>query len=256
MKSKTGNPYYHIVFWMAVLSILIVVYGNSWQSQTQAFYFVSMFLPVVMATSYFFNYYLVPKYLLKKKYFLFAVYFYFTIVISLYLEMLVVIFSFVYLASFDMKNLGISTSDIILLAVMMYLIVFFGSFLLMVRQLLNRNTELDKLKTEKEKMNEPYLEIMSNRKLARIPYNRIKYIESLADYIKVHTDEGKEIKSKMKIGSLENHLPDTFLRIHRSFIVNTKKITGFNSGQVEIDSLELNIGRSYKQQVAKSLNVT
>mgnify|MGYP000109067784 CR=1 FL=1 len=253
MKLKISNPYFHITFWLAVTTILIVVFGKSWQSTTEAFYFTSLFLPVIMATSYFFNYYLVPQCLLKKQYLLFVIYFYFTIVISLFLEMVVLIFSFIYLANFDLKNFGITSSDILLLAVVMYLVVFLGSFLLMVRQLINSKSELEKMMKEKEKTDDPVLEIISNRKLARIPYRNIEYIESLADYIQVHTSDGQEIKSKTKISSVEKNLPDSFLRIHRSFIVNTKKITGYNSNKIEIGTIELNIGRSYKQRVSKSL---
>jgi signal transduction histidine kinase len=253
VKSKTGNPYYHILFWLVVMAILIVVFGKSWQNSTQAFYFVSLFLPVIMATSYFFNYYLVPEYLLKRRYWLFTVYFYFTIVSSLFLEMVVLIFSFIYLASFDLNNFDLNSSDIILLAVVMYLVVFLGSFLLMVQQFFENKKELENLKIEKEKTDEPYLELTSNRKLARIPFGNIEFIESLTDYVVVHTADGKEIKSKVKISTVEQYLPHTFLRIHRSFIVNKKKITSYNSNKIEIGGVELNIGRSYKQQVSKSL---
>ena len=256
MNSKTTNPYFHIVFWVMVVAILIVIFGGAWQGKIQAFFFITLFLPVIMSTSYFFNYYLVPKFLLRRKYFWFALYCYYTLVISLFLEMLVLFISFVYLANYKIANFGINSSDILLLAVVMYLVVFFGSFLLMVQQLFESYRELEVLKTEKKKMEKPMLELKSNRKLVRVPYENIIYIESLTDYIKVHSNNGEAIISKERISALAEQLPNNFIRIHRSFIVNTECIIRFNANEVEFNGVQLNIGRSYKKQVAQALKAT
>lgn len=248
MKSKISNPYFHIVYWLIVFIVLTVVFGRSWGNGLQSFYFISLLLPVVMGTSYFFNYYLVPQFLLSRKYFWFALYFLYTLVISLYLEMLVLTFSFIYLANFELIQMAPNSRDTLLLAVVLYLVVFFGSSSLMVQQLLESHRELEILKTEKKKMEKTFLEIISNRKLVRIPYENIIYIESLADYIKVHTIRKEEISSKEKISVLEENLPDFFIRIHRSFIVNRNKIIRLNNSEVELGATILSIGRSYKKQ--------
>lgn len=250
LKKKIYNPFYHILFWIVVTTILILIYGKLWQNTTQAFYFIFMLLPVVMATSYVFNYYLVPYFLLKKRYFWFGLYLFYTLVVSLYLQMVVVFFSFIYHANFKLENLGPnSINDIVLLAFIMYFIVFVGSFLVMLQQLSERQREIELFRKEKEKMEIPFLELLSNRQLVRIPYNDIIYIESLSDYIRVHTGKQGEVSSKEKISALEEKLPEHFLRIHRSFIINTKKITRFNSNEVELNDVQLNIGRSYKKDV-------
>ena len=248
VKSKISNPYFHIIFWIIVLVILTAVFGRSWGDSLSAYYFISLLLPVVMGTSYFFNYYLVPQFLLKKKYFWFGLYSIYTLVVSLYFEMLVLTFSFIYLANFNLGKMGPNSSDALLLAVVMYMVVFFGSFLLMVQQLFESRRELEALKNENQKMENPYIELLSNRKSVRVLYDEIVYIESLADYIKLHTVDKREITSKEKISVLKEKLPEFFIRIHRSFIVNRKKITGFNNNEVEIGTTVLPIGRSYKQQ--------
>ncbi len=253
MKLKISNPYYHIIFWIIVLVILTIIFGRSWGSSVSAFYFISILLPVVMGTSYFFNYYLVPHFLLKKKYFWFGLYCFYALVISLYLEMLVLTFSFIYLANYDLGKMGPNSSDTLLLAVALYLVVFFGSFLIMVQQLFESNHKLKELEIEKKKMEEPFLELTSNRKLVRIPYENIIFIESLADYIKVHSTHQEEISSKIKISAIEEKLPDFFIRIHRSFIINQKKVTRFNNNELELGDVILNIGRSYKKQALTKL---
>jgi len=60
--------------------------------------------------------------------------------------------------------------------------------------------------------------------------------------------------TKQKISLLEEMLPEKdFIRIHRSFIVATAKISSFYSGSIEVDGHELPIGRNYKQDVQKKL---
>ncbi len=253
LKFKTGNPFFHIGFWIIVFGVLTVVFGKSWGSSLQAFYFTSLLLPVVMGTSYFFNYFLVPQYLLKHKYFWFALYLIYTLVISLYLEMLVIAFSFVYLANFELAQMGPNSHDILFLAVVLYLVVFGGSFILMVQQLMKSRRELDGLMQEKEKMENPFLELTSNRKSVRVPYEDIIFIESLADYIQVHTIKQGKIASKEKISKIEEKLPDFFIRIHRSFIVNCEKINRFSNNEIETGSVTLNIGRSYKKETLAKL---
>jgi len=48
-------------------------------------------------------------------------------------------------------------------------------------------------------------------------------------------------------------LPNSFIRIHRSFIVNSAKITAFTPHDIEIDEKELPIGTSYKKRIIELL---
>lgn len=253
MHKKLKNPYYHIAYWIFVILVLTVVFGFSWGNNTAAFFFVCMLLPIVLGTSYFFNYVLVPKYYLTKKYAKFAFYTFCMAIISVYLEMIVLVISYVYLVNLSYENLSPNATQIVLLAVILYLLVFIGSFLLMMHQIIENRQVIQLLIDEKEKMKKSFLEIMSNRKIAKIPYDDIVYIESLSDYIKVITVKG-QIMSKEKISNLASRLPDIFLRIHRSFIINTDRIKNISSDEVMVDDVLLTIGRSYRKAVKESLN--
>lgn len=252
MNKKSENPYYHIGYWIFVLLVLSLAFGFSWGNNTAAFYFVCMLLPIVLGTSYFFNYVLVPKYYLTKKYAKFALYTFSTAIVSVYLEMIVLVFSFVYLVNLNFRNLSPNATQITLLAVILYLLVFIGSFLLMMNQIIENRQVIQQLLDEKEKMKKSFLEIMSNRKIAKIPYDDIVYIESLSDYIKIITVKD-QIVSKEKISNLASRLPDIFLRIHRSFIINTDRIKNISSDEVIVDDVLLTIGRSYRKAVKESL---
>ncbi|PCH99821.1 MAG: hypothetical protein COB81_10015 [Flavobacteriaceae bacterium] len=80
-------------------------------------------------------------------------------------------------------------------------------------------------------------------------------MESIKDYIKIHLAD-KVITTKHKIGSIENELSDaSFLRVHRSFIINTDKLTAFSNHEIEIGKHTIPIGASYKERVVSFLKM-
>lgn len=106
----------------------------------------------------------------------------------------------------------------------------------------------------KRSLDKDFLIINENKKLHKVAYSEILYAESLKDYVHVHT-ETKHIATKYKISDFEKELPDNFIRTHRSYIVNLDKITAFTTQDVEIDSLEIPIGISFKKQVMQRLKI-
>ncbi|NMM50673.1 LytR/AlgR family response regulator transcription factor [Marinigracilibium pacificum] len=253
MTKSFSNPKYHFFYWILVIVVLTLVFGLSWKNNIAAFFFISMLLPIVLGTSYFFNYVLVPRYFMKKKYFWFGLYTFYTIVVSLYLELFVIMFSYIYLGNFNFEGLGPNITNIFLMAAMLYLLVFVGSFLLMSLQIKEHQNIIQELMIEKEKMEVQVLELISNRKKVKIPYDDIVYIESFSDYINVHT-ENESITSKEKISAVESMLPDMFIRIHRSFIINKNRLKEYSYSEVMVDNIQLNIGRTYRKQFKEAIN--
>lgn len=92
-----------------------------------------------------------------------------------------------------------------------------------------------------------YIYVNVNKKNHKITFESILYIESLKDYVRIHTT-GKTLVVKSNIGAMATLLPSPrFLRIHRSFIVAIDKITAYTTLDVEIDSIEIPIGKTYKE---------
>ncbi len=161
-------------------------------------------------------------------------------------------FSFIYLGNFNFHNLGPNASDTVLLAVILYLLVFLGSFLLLIRQIKEKQQIIARLSEENDKMKKSFLEVTSKRKLVKIPYENILYIESLADYVRINT-MNESIESKEKISHLASRLPEIFMRIHRSFIINREKIKSISYDEVVVSDVSLTIGRSYRKEVREAL---
>lgn len=97
-----------------------------------------------------------------------------------------------------------------------------------------------------------YIFVNSNKKHIKILFADILYVESIKDYIRIHTKE-QRIVTKDKISEFEQKLPTSFLRVHRSFIVNTQQISAFTAHDIEIGKMEIPIGGSYKQKVFERL---
>jgi len=96
--------------------------------------------------------------------------------------------------------------------------------------------------------------IKSGNKHVKLQLSDILYVESIKDYIKIHT-RGKQVTAKYKISDLESELSAKgFMRIHRSFIVNIKNITAYTAMDIEIGPIELPVGSSYKEFDFKTLN--
>ncbi|MEE9361800.1 MAG: LytTR family DNA-binding domain-containing protein [Cellulophaga sp.] len=97
-----------------------------------------------------------------------------------------------------------------------------------------------------------HIYVNSNKKHYKIRFADILYAESTKDYVRIHTAEST-IVTKEKISDFVQKLPSYFLRTHRSYIVNTKKITAFTTHDIEIEAIEIPIGISYKQTVLDTL---
>lgn len=106
--------------------------------------------------------------------------------------------------------------------------------------------------TEKTPKND-FIFVRADRKMLKVTFSDILYIESLSDYIKIHTKE-TTIVTRETISNIETKLPQNeFLRIHRSFIVAISQVTSYTNEYVEIGKKAISISRSYKDSVLTKL---
>jgi DNA-binding LytR/AlgR family response regulator len=128
----------------------------------------------------------------------------------------------------------------------------FSRFLMAVnklKQTQSSETEQQLVKNEERKS----LFFNVNKKKIKIFLDEILYIESLKEYIRIITSNTTLI-TKFQLGQIDELLSqDNFLRIHRSYIVAKDKIDAFTATDVEINSKQIPIGRSYKEQVLSQL---
>ncbi|MAR97902.1 MAG: DNA-binding response regulator [Formosa sp.] len=107
--------------------------------------------------------------------------------------------------------------------------------------------------TNKQVKENQHIFVKSNLKKRKVFIKDIKWIEALGDYVKLITSNGSYvILSTMK--AFENDLPKgKFLRIHKSYIINLKKIERYNSRFVEIDNFKIPLSRNKKNHLTDAL---
>jgi len=105
---------------------------------------------------------------------------------------------------------------------------------------------------QSEKSN--FIFVRSDRKMIKINFSDLNFIESLSDYVKIHVKD-KVIVTRETISSIEAKLPKKdFLRVHRSYIVSIPKIESFTQEFIEIQKKAIPISRSYKNDVKHRLD--
>ncbi|TXE17520.1 response regulator transcription factor [Psychroserpens burtonensis] len=98
-----------------------------------------------------------------------------------------------------------------------------------------------------------FMFVRSERKMIKIDYSAIHYIESYSDYLKIHT-ENDTIVTRETITAIEAKMPkQQFLRIHRSYIISIHFIQSFTNEYITINRQALPMSRSYKKEVLKQL---
>ncbi|MGY8909411.1 MAG: LytR/AlgR family response regulator transcription factor [Flavobacteriales bacterium] len=125
----------------------------------------------------------------------------------------------------------------------------------------NKSLEkLDSLSTSeknitKQKNTSDFIYVNVDRRLVKVSIPSIYLIEAKGDYINIKTDEKNYIvHSTLK--KIEDKLPsDSFFKVHRSFIINTKEIIDIEDNTVLIKKDVVPVSRSNKSELMKKLNL-
>jgi two-component system LytT family response regulator len=95
--------------------------------------------------------------------------------------------------------------------------------------------------------------VRSEYRTVRIPLQDVLYIEGMKDYVRIHLSDAKPIMTLTSLKALEELLPSNrFMRIHRSWIVATQKITLIEKGAVVIAGKHtIPLGDQYKDVLSQ-----
>lgn len=112
---------------------------------------------------------------------------------------------------------------------------------------------------QQEEANDNFFFVKADKKLVKIVFDDIVYIEGLKDYV-IIKNENSRVITLQTMKSLEDKLPaQIFKRIHRSFIVNLNKILAVDGSVVEVTEKgqvkQLPIGKNYKDELLDLINV-
>ncbi|WP_149303470.1 LytR/AlgR family response regulator transcription factor [Pareuzebyella sediminis] len=103
--------------------------------------------------------------------------------------------------------------------------------------------------------NDKHLFVKSNFRKVKVRCNEIKWIEALGDYVRLVTEKSNlVVQSSMK--SFYEKLPnDQFVRTHKSYIVNLRRIERFNTTEIEVDGKKIPLSRKRRTVFMNTLGV-
>jgi len=92
--------------------------------------------------------------------------------------------------------------------------------------------------------------VRSEYKLCRIDVSDINFIEGLDNYIRIFTEHSRPVISHMSLKAISERLPgDTFLRVHRSFIINCSRDLSYSNRNILLGEKKIPVGVSYEENV-------
>ncbi|WP_442587605.1 LytR/AlgR family response regulator transcription factor [Pedobacter sp. AW31-3R] len=97
---------------------------------------------------------------------------------------------------------------------------------------------------------EAFIYVHSEYRLLKVMLRDIEYIESMEDYIKIHTGTEKPVLTLMTLKKVLELLPEKqFMRIHRSYVIRLAEIKSIHQKKVQLKNVLLPVGDSYSEQL-------
>ena len=104
--------------------------------------------------------------------------------------------------------------------------------------------------------NDNIIFLKTDYRIVKVTISDIRYVEAMSEYLKVYLEgDAKPIVTLLSMKKMEERLPDYFMRIHRSYIINLTKVQEVNKNRVIMDSeTYLPIGDMYKETFQKYID--
>ena len=231
----------HILFWMGYF----LLFGFIWEKGNgyAASYFLEfVLLPVRIGVAYAAMYWLLPNVLLKKQFLRFLLMFLLLLLAGAILQVLFIHFFYDRQTTFLWEDLFHPSQ-------LMRSMILINSTALLLLAL-----KILKLYFEERAVNQPVheerIEVKADKRFYRIHPMEIHYLEGLGNYVTYHLQDGRKIIGYTSLKKANDELPGYFIRIHKSFIVNSRLVISYDGTSVEIQKNQfLPIGNSYDFEV-------
>jgi hypothetical protein len=220
-----------------------VLFSLIWASPPERSYYVSFYLefvlmPLRIIASYCMMYMLIPSFLSNRKLVAFLSSYFVLIVAAAALQMVIGHFFYdqllvdrgerfsISIASL-LRNMVLINSTVILLGAAK---VFQLHFQLVDSLADEQGSASNTTKTS----DTPFIEVKSNRRTHRLRINDIRYVEGMGNYVSYVTTQGNRTVVYSSLKAAQDLLPDSFVRLHRSYLVNRTHIKAYDIDTVTV----------------------
>lgn len=96
--------------------------------------------------------------------------------------------------------------------------------------------------------------IKTDKKLIKLSFDDILFVKGLGNYVEIFLKNKKKYVYYKTLKGLIDKLPDEFMRVHNSNIVNLKNVDCIEDNQIIIGGHKITIAKSYKDCLANSID--
>lgn len=213
----------HVTFWFLYYIVYSFIWADSYGLKA-SFFLEFILLPIRMLAAYAVLLWLLPQFLAKKKYLGFFFCYACLLICCAVLQRLFIFFFYEELliqsnsTIFDFAALfraGMLINTTVLLVVSIKLLSMY------------HNVKQNQSSTST-------VEIKANRRTHLVDTSQITYIEGLGNYVSYYLQNGEKLISYISLKKALADLPETFIRAHKSFIVNRQHITSFSAEDIQV----------------------
>ena len=113
----------------------------------------------------------------------------------------------------------------------------------------NRRSEPQETASEATPRDKEYISVKADYKVSLVRIAEIIYLESEGEYVRMHLADGSTLTTLFRLMNMETALPaESFMRVHRSYIVNLRAIKAYVKGRIFLSDNEyIPIGENYKE---------
>lgn len=234
----------HLLYWIVILLLFILFFGRQNSNYLQTAFFVGLLMPIVVSTTYFLNYHLVPRFLLRDHYIMFAVYFTYTLIVAMFLELIIVLVTFIFLAGVNIRNMTPASIDTFFLLTSTLMVAFLSIAIKLLLHFRRSKENFEKLQKEKIETELKFLKAQLNphflfntlnnlyflatEKSDRAP-TAILQLSEMLDYI-LNTSKENLVPFTMEWAQVRNYIALESLRYEDRLSVSLE-INGDPTGQ-------------------------
>lgn len=96
--------------------------------------------------------------------------------------------------------------------------------------------------------------IKTDRKLIKLNFDEILFIKGLGNYVELYMKNNKRHVYYKSLKDLIDKLPNEFMRIHNSYIINLKNVQYFEDNHLIIEEHKITVAKSYKECLINSID--
>lgn len=246
-----SRPLTHISFWVGYYLLFSLIWAKPEHGYFASFYLEFILLPVRILAVYCMLYWLIPNMLVTRQYKQFVFTYACLILIAGVLQRVIDYF-------FYQQLLLSNESQLIDIAGWLRSIILINTTVVLLaaakifKLYLAKQHQVDMLEAAlnaQQSNTNQIIELKSNRRTHKVKADQIAYLEAMGNYVNYYLTTGEKIVVYSSIKAGLAQLPEAFIRLHRSYVINTNHIESYSNDNVTINGVTLPRGSDISDEV-------